>query len=61
MRIIHRGGYTRLYKRDAANILDALNEWDEEIGPKELDENDVGLNAERYDELKAKLTKFLED
>ena len=50
-----------MYKRDAANILDALNEWDEEIGPKELDENDVGLNAERYDELKARLTKFLED
>ena len=46
---------------EAANILDALNEWDEEIAPKELEENEVGLNAERYDELKAKLIKFLED
>jgi hypothetical protein len=61
MGLIHKGGYTRLYKTDAENILDALNEWEDFIGPKELDENDVGLNAERYDELKAKLTKFLED
>jgi hypothetical protein len=50
-----------LTPHEAANVLDALNEWDEEIAPKELEENEVGLNAERYDALKAKLTKFLED
>ena len=58
--IIHRGGYTRLYKEDAANILDALNEWNEhpDLGPKELDESDVGLDYERWLELKAKLEKI---
>ena len=50
-----------LTPHEAANILDALNEWADELAPKELEENEVGLNAERYDELKAKLEKFLED
>ena len=54
-RIIHKGGYTRLYPEEAANILDALKEWADTVGPKELEENEVGLNSERYEKLKNKL------
>ena len=41
-------------------ILDALNEWNEhpDLGPKELDESDVGLDYERWLELEAKLKKI---
>jgi hypothetical protein len=60
-KIINRGGYIRLYPEDAENILDALNEWDEEIGPKELEENEVGLNGERYEKLKNKLEAITND
>ena len=60
-RIINRGGYTRLYPEDAANILDALKEWDDTVGPKELEDNEVGLNEMRYHKLANKLKKMLED
>jgi len=51
----------RLSKSDAANILDALNEWDETIGAKELDDDEVGLDYQRWVELKLRLTDFLEN
>ena len=38
----------RLSKEDAANILDALNEWDETIGAKELNDDEVGLDYQRW-------------
>ena len=45
----------KLTKNEAENLLDALKEWEECVGPKELEDNEVGLNAERYNELKNKL------
>ena len=51
----------RLSKSDAANILDALNEWDDTIGAKELDDDEVGLDYQRWVELKLRLTDFLEN
>lgn len=50
----------KLTRDEAQNLLDALKEWEEEIGPKELEDNEVGLNAERYDELTEKLYWFIE-
>ena len=57
----HIEGTIRLTKSDAANILDALNEWDETIGAKELDDDEVGLDYQRWVELKLRLTDFLEN
>ena len=51
----------RLSKEDAANILDALNEWDDTIGAKELADNEVGLDYQRWVELKLRLTDFAEN
>ena len=45
----------KLTKNEAENLLDALEEWNDAVGPKELEDNEVGLNAERYDKLKNKL------
>ena len=53
-------GTMRLSKGDAANILDALNEWDEAIGAKELADNEIGLDYQRWVELKLRLMDFLE-
>ena len=33
---------------DLIDILDALEEWLEVVEPKELNENEAGLNFERY-------------
>jgi hypothetical protein len=46
----------RLTKQECANLLDALGEWMEVIGPKELEANEEGLDAERYDAIVKKLT-----
>jgi hypothetical protein len=54
-------GTMRLSKEDAANILDALNEWDDTIGAKELADNEVGLDYQRWVELKLRLTDFVEN
>ena len=45
----------KLTKNEAQNLIDALQEWEDEIGPKELEENEIGLNAERFDDLMARL------
>jgi len=39
--------------KDRLNLIDTLLEWDAhpDLGPKELDDNDVGLNFERYSDL----------
>ena len=57
----HIEGTIRLTKSDVANILDALNEWDETIGAKELDDDEVGLDYQRWVELKLRLMDFLEN
>ena len=45
----------KLSKQDCANLLDALVEYDEQICPKELADDEVGLNAERLDDLVKRL------
>ena len=50
-----------LSKEDAANVLDALNEWDDSIGAKELNDDEVGLDYQRWVELKLRLMDFLEN
>ena len=40
---------------EAQNLVDALKECNEVCEPKELEENEVGLNCERYEKLKNKL------
>ena len=64
----HIEGTIRLTKSDVANILDALNEWDETIGArwfrvgaKELNDDEVGLDYERWVELKRRLKDFVEN
>ena len=54
-------GTMRLPKEDAANILDALNEWDERVGAKELADDEVGLDYQRWVELKLRLMDFIEN
>lgn len=49
----------KLDKKEAANLIDALAEWNEEYAPKELEENEVGLNSERYEDLVSKLKMFV--
>ena len=48
----------RISKGDAENLLDVLQEWEEVMGAKELSVSDVGLDWERYEELRARLKKF---
>ncbi len=45
----------RLSEQDCENLLDALAEYDEQICPKELADDEVGLNAERLDDLVKRL------
>jgi hypothetical protein len=40
---------------DCKNLLDALLEWDEEVGPKELEDYEAGLNYDRYMDMLEKL------
>ena len=48
----------KLSKQDCENLIDALMEYDEQICPKELADGEVGLNAERFDDLFKRLTKY---
>ena len=44
-----------LDRDEARNLIDALLEWEEVCEPKELEEDEVGLNSERYILLMQKL------
>jgi len=46
-----------LSPQDCRNLLDALAEWNDTIGPKELSATDDGLDSSRYDDLHARLTE----
>jgi hypothetical protein len=48
----------KLTHDEAINLTDALLEWDAEIGAKELEDNEVGLNFERYSDLMQRLIDF---
>ena len=45
----------KLNKKEIENLLDALTEYEEIIGCKELNENEIGLNYDRFIDLKNKL------
>ena len=45
----------QLTKQETLNLLDALTEWNDIIEPKELEDNEIGLNADRYEKLIKKL------
>ena len=49
----------KLSKRDCKNLIDALMEYDDQVCPKELADDEVGLNAERYDSLMKRLTEHV--
>jgi hypothetical protein len=46
-------------KQDAANLIDALQEWKDIVQPKELGPDEVGLNDERFEVVMKKLHKIL--
>jgi hypothetical protein len=48
----------KLSKRDCQNLIDALMEYDDQICPKELADDEVGLNAERLDNLMKRLIDY---
>jgi hypothetical protein len=47
-------------KKDALNLIDALNEWFEVVEPKELEKNEIGLNSKRYEIILYKLNFIAE-
>jgi hypothetical protein len=49
------GDKMQLTKQETLNLLDALTEWNDIIEPKELEDNEIGLNADRYKKLIKKL------
>ncbi len=51
----------KLTKQDAENLINALEEWNDVVGPKELEDNEVGLNEMRYHKLANNIKKMLED
>jgi len=42
--------------RECQNLLDALEEWADSVGPKELSPDEIGLDEIRYNSLRNKLT-----
>jgi len=42
-------------EQDIDNLLDALGEWYEVVGAKELETSEIGINDERYHSLIQKL------
>lgn len=53
LKLIRRSNRPDIYE----NILDALNEWADVVGEKELEDHEVGLNHERFIEVKDLLEK----
>ena len=47
----------KLSKRDCENLIDALKEWHETCESKELEDDEVGFNDDRYQEFMARLLK----
>ena len=51
----------QLTKKESLNLLDALTEWNDIIEPKELADNEIGLDANRYEKLIKKLEQQLKE
>ena len=47
-----------LTKEECVNLLDALSEWFSVVGPKEIEEDEDGLNDSRYTAIVNKLRQF---
>jgi hypothetical protein len=45
----------QLTKQESLNLLDALTEWNDIVEPKELADNEIGLDADRYEKLIKKI------
>ena len=45
----------KLSEKDKVNLIDALKEWKECVGPKEMDEQDAGLDDDRFIDIMARL------
>ena len=50
-----------LSEQDKCNLLDALAEWYEMVGPKEMDEDDSGLDEDRFLDLMCRIKSSLTD
>ena len=48
----------KLSKRECEHLLDALQEYEDIVTPKELEDNEIGMNADRLDKCKQRLTNF---
>ena len=48
-----------LSEQDKCNLLDALAEWYEMVGPKEMDEDDSGLDEDRFLDLMCRIKSSL--
>ena len=51
----------QLTKKESLNLLDALTEWNYIIEPKELADNEIGLDADRYEKLIKKIEQQLKE
>jgi hypothetical protein len=49
----------KLSKRECEHLLDALQEYENIVIPKELEDNEVGMNAERLGKCKQRLMNFI--
>ena len=45
----------KLTEQDRETLIDALKEWEECVGAKELEDHEVGLNYDRYVSLMRRL------
>ena len=46
----------KLTQKDCENLIDALKEWADVVGPKELNDNEVGLDHNRLEDLIGRLS-----
>tara|TARA_R100001594_G_C3967818_1_gene247065 strand:+ start:375 stop:581 length:207 start_codon:yes stop_codon:yes gene_type:complete len=56
-----KGIIMKLTKGDVDNLIDVLEEWFTEVAPKELDDDEVGFNEERYNNFMARLKNVSEN
>ena len=49
-----------LTKNEILNLMDALKEWDEVVGAKELAPSEIGLDSKRYAALMENLKRHLD-
>ena len=42
-------------------LIDLLEEWKEDVGTKEMDDNDAGFNFDRFEELRKVLSQKVSD